>query len=175
MKGKDLAESWSLFANMPVVDPKQSPVLCRWVPYHLMIILQRLLCAVPVDDLNGRVVHTYDKHPGPIEGALAEAFGFTERAQRVMRIGELEEIFHAVERMEEEEISTRLRRRLEKVTDLLTEFGEEYGSVWFEGAISAPTLYFARNRAGHILAILGTKVSRQSDGTNRPGEWSKWR
>ena len=63
--------------------------------------LQELLRAVPVNDLNGRVLHTYGKHQGPIEGALAEAFGFTEEARRAMRIGELEEIFHAVERMEE--------------------------------------------------------------------------
>lgn len=66
-----------------------------------MIILQRLLRAVPVDKLDGRVVHTDDPHQGPIEGALAEAFGFTEEAQRAMRIGELKRIFRAVETLEE--------------------------------------------------------------------------
>ena len=71
------------------------------LPFGDMENLQELLRAVPVDDLNGRVLHTYGKHQGPIKRALAKAFGFTERAQRVMRIGELEEIFHAVERMEE--------------------------------------------------------------------------
>ena len=62
-----------------------------------MIILHDMLREVPVDALTSRVVHTYDSHPGPMEGALAEAFGFTEEAQRAMRFGELERIFRAVE------------------------------------------------------------------------------
>ena len=66
-----------------------------------MIILHDMLREVPVDALTSRVVHTYDSHPGPIEGALAEAFGFTEEAQRAMRFGELERIFRAVETLEE--------------------------------------------------------------------------
>ena len=67
--------------------------------------LQKLLHAVPVDSLTGRVVHSYGKHQGPIEGALAEAFGFTEEARRVMRFGELERIFRAVEMQERELLS----------------------------------------------------------------------
>ena len=62
--------------------------------------LQQLLHAVPVDDLTGRVIHSYDTHQGPIEGALSEAFGFTAEAQQAMRIGELERIFRAVETQE---------------------------------------------------------------------------
>ena len=66
-----------------------------------MMILQQLLHAVPVDDLTGRVVFPHGQHQGPIEGALTAAFGFTAEAQQAMRIGELERIFRAVERMEE--------------------------------------------------------------------------
>jgi hypothetical protein len=67
--------------------------------------LQELLRAVPVDDLNGRVLHTYGKYQGPIKEVLAEAFGFTEEARRVMRFGELERIFRAVEMQERELLS----------------------------------------------------------------------
>ena len=103
-----LTPKFPLELGTRVSNPKCNSQLCLKSPSggllpfgDMMENLQRLLRAVPVDDLNGRVVHTYGKHQGPIEGALAEAFGFTEEARRVMRIGELEEIFHAVERMEE--------------------------------------------------------------------------
>ena len=76
-----------------------------WMPFPRMMDLQKLLHAVPVDSLTGRVVHSYGKHQGPIEGALAEAFGFTEEARRVMRFGELERIFRAVEMQERELLS----------------------------------------------------------------------
>eukprot|EP00435_Cladocopium_sp_Y103_P057581 s527_g19.t2 len=62
--------------------------------------LQALLHAVPVDSLTGRVVHTDEAHRGPIDEVLADAFGFTEEARRVMRIGELERIFRAVQMQE---------------------------------------------------------------------------
>eukprot|EP00435_Cladocopium_sp_Y103_P057663 s527_g19.t4 len=73
------------------------------LPWHGMGGLRELLHDVPVDDLTGRVVHTYEKHQGPIKAALADAFSFTRAAQRAMRIGELEKIFQAVEMMEMEE------------------------------------------------------------------------
>ncbi|CAL1146849.1 unnamed protein product [Cladocopium goreaui] len=161
VRGQEL-DSWTLRANVPVVNSK-SPELWGWMPFPKMMDLQKLLHAVPVDSLTGRVVHSYGKHQGPIEGALAEAFGFTEEARRVMRFGELERIFRAVEMQDQ---NTEVRQRLQEATSLLKCFGKEsHGSVWFEGAISAPTLYFARNRAGYILAILGTEVSRSTSAT----------
>ena len=100
-----LTPKFPLELGTRVSNPKCNSQLCLkspsggLLPFGDMENLQRLLRAVPVDDLNG--LHPHGQHPGPIEGALAEAFGFTEEAQRAMRIGELEEIFHAVERMEE--------------------------------------------------------------------------
>ena len=74
------------------------------MPFPKMTDLQELLHAVPVDSLTGRVVHT-DECQGPIKEVLAEAFGFTEEARRVMRFGELERIFRAVEMQERELLS----------------------------------------------------------------------